>query len=240
MPRPAWLVVTILALVHVALARGVAARAGGAPVTYVFTPLVDVVPGGVPVSAGEAAALAAEAKNRVDARDIQQAYARLGSTISLDDLLRGVEEIEAGATPLDAAQRAKVHEVLRRAQADHAAVSAVQAEILDLEADLAVQVEGILAALPPETRARVEARARADAPAKGAGPRPPGAPGGLGAPTQPSAPGGPGAPTQPSAPGGPGAPPAPGSPGAAPPAAPAAPGAPGAPAAPGAAPGAPR
>jgi hypothetical protein len=229
MPRPAWLVVAILAFVHVALAQGVAARAGGAPVTYVFTPLVDVVPGGVPVSAGEAAALAAEAKNRVDARDIQQAYARLGSTISLDDLLRGVEEIEAGAAPLDAAQRATVQEVLRRAQADHAAVSAVQAEILDLEADLAAQVEAILVALPPETRARVEARAQADAPSKGAGPRPPGAPGGPGGPTPPGAPGT----APPGAPGAPGAAPpaAPGAPAAAPPGAPgdaSVPGAPGA------------
>ncbi|MDP2314489.1 MAG: hypothetical protein Q8P41_16420 [Pseudomonadota bacterium] len=159
---PAWGVVVALVLAQIGLAEGVARRAGERSVTYVFTPMVDVVPGGVPLTAGEASDLAAQARNQVDARDIQKAYGRLGSTISLDDLLRGVEGLEASGALSDE-QRERVRAVLTDAQADHAAVVAVQEEILALEAVVSTQVEALLAALPPETRARVEQRVGASA-----------------------------------------------------------------------------
>ncbi|MDP2309601.1 MAG: hypothetical protein Q8P18_26510 [Pseudomonadota bacterium] len=149
----------MLAIGQAALAHVATTRAVERSVTYVFTPLVDVVPGGVPLSAGEAAELSADVRNQVDARDIQQAYARLGSTISLDDLLRGVEGLEASGS-LAGPQRERVRAALARAQADHAAVYAVQEEILTLEADLARQGEALLTALPAETRARIEAAGR--------------------------------------------------------------------------------
>ena len=53
--------------------------------------------------------LAADARSQVDARDIQQAYARMGSTISLDDLLRGVESLD-GNTVDRASEMAKMAE----------------------------------------------------------------------------------------------------------------------------------
>ena len=161
MPRLGWNVVAALAGVHLVLAALVARRAAESPLTYVFTPLVDVVPGGVPLSAGEAATLAAEAKNQVDARDIQKAYARMGSVLSLDDLLRGVEAIDAGSTALSDGQRTAVRGILDAAREKHQAVVAVQTEILDLERSLDGQAASVLAQLPGETRARVEARARA-------------------------------------------------------------------------------
>ncbi|MES2639089.1 MAG: hypothetical protein V4850_06385 [Myxococcota bacterium] len=154
-PSAPWVLVGVLALAQVASAQVATSRVAARSVTYVFTPLVDVVPGGVPLSGGEAADLAAGARNQVDARDMQQAYARLGSTISLDDLLRGVEGLEASGA-LTGPQRDRVRRVLTQASADHAAVYAVQAEILTLEADLARQSEALLAALPAETRARID------------------------------------------------------------------------------------
>lgn len=151
--RSPWSVVVVLGALQVALSAGTLARGHGG-VTYVFTPLVDVVPGGVPLSAGEASDLASEAKNQVDARDIQRAYARLGSTISLDNLLRGVDALE----DLTPAQEVRVATILTRATSDHRAVRAVQGEILDLEAGLDRQGQEILALLPEEARRRVGSR----------------------------------------------------------------------------------
>jgi hypothetical protein len=93
----------------------------------------------------------------VDARDIQKAYARLGSNVSLNDLLDGFALIEP---TLSAGQRTRIAAVLTGAREKHRAVYAVQDEILRLEADLDRQVDAILTALPPETRARVEAKGK--------------------------------------------------------------------------------
>jgi hypothetical protein len=136
--RPPHIAVLALAAMNLALAGAGWARAR--PVTYVFTPLVDVVPGAV--DGPEAAALEAGAKHRVDARDMQDAYARLGSTMSLDDLLRGVEALD----DLSAGQKARIGEVLARAKADHAAVVDVQREILDLERRLDAEVASLSSA----------------------------------------------------------------------------------------------
>lgn len=156
MPRLPWIVVALLGAVHLALSTYVAARSARSP-TYVFTPLVDVVPGGVPLTGEEASQLTADAKNKVDARDIQKAYARMGSNVSLNDLLDGFTYIEP---TLSEAQRTAIAGVLTRAQEQHRAVYAVQGEILTLEADIDRQVTSILATLPADTRARVDARGR--------------------------------------------------------------------------------
>lgn len=152
MVRP-WVVVAALALVQVGLAWRAQTRPAG--VTYVFTPLVDVVPGGLPLDAAEASELKAEAKNAVDARDIQKAFARLGSNLSLVDLLRGVETLD----DLTPDQRRRIGDVLTAAKRDHDAVVAVQREILDLERQLDGQVQGVMAALTPEQQAAVRAKA---------------------------------------------------------------------------------
>lgn len=159
---------------HVALAWLAALGAGASP-TYVFTPLVDVVPGGAPLSAGEASELVAEAKNAVDARDVQRAYARLGSTLSLDDLLRGVE----GLDDLSDGQRARIAAVLEDARAKHRQAWEVQDEILRLEARLDGEASAVLSALPEDVRGRVAttrpgpagtARGAGAAPGAGQGP----------------------------------------------------------------------
>jgi hypothetical protein len=136
-------VVAVLALVQLVLSAMVLRAGVPAGITYVFTPMVDVVPGGAPLSAGEAAAVANDLRTQVDARDIQQAYARMGSTMSLDDLLRGVESLPDAGVPLDAGHAQAVGDLLRQARADHDAMRAVQAEILDLERDLDARVARI-------------------------------------------------------------------------------------------------
>lgn len=132
-------------------------RARTAHTTYVFTPMTDVVPGGAPLSAGEAQALAVDVRHQLDARDMQTAYARMGATMSLNDLLRGVEVLEQEGK-LAPEQRVRLDAILTAARADHQAAVDVQREILDLEAKIGGSTGQILAGLPPEVRARVEAR----------------------------------------------------------------------------------
>jgi len=117
--------------------------------TYVFTPMVDVIPGGAPLTAAEAAALATDLRTQVDARDIQQAYARMGSTLSVEDLVRGIEGLPDAGVPLDAGQRARVGAILTRTKGDVAELRAVQARILDLEASITADVAALGASAPP-------------------------------------------------------------------------------------------
>ena len=134
-----WYVAGGLLAVHLILTAVLLSR--DRPITYVFTPLVDAVPG--KVSAEEGAVLQAEAKHAADARDIQRAYARLGSTFSLDDLLRGVE----GLSDLSPEQRARLQAILVAAREDHAEVLRVQQELLALEPQLQAQIARVSAGM---------------------------------------------------------------------------------------------
>ena len=153
-PSAPWLVVALLSLAQAGLAWATWGRARGSGTTYVFTPLVEVVPGGVPLDGVEAEALLADTRHRVDQREIQKAYGRLGSTLDLDTLLRGVEGLDAAGRPLTDAQRRRIGEVLEAASADHARLVEVQGRILDLEARIGLHVGRVLEALPPDVRAR--------------------------------------------------------------------------------------
>ena len=102
--------------------------------TYVLTPIVDVVPQGAPLEAAEVAALMASLRTPEDPDNVQDAFATLGSTLNLHDLLRGVESLKDTDIPLSSAQSAVIAKSLERAQGDHAALVALQEEILVMEA----------------------------------------------------------------------------------------------------------
>lgn len=158
-----WALAALLVVAQAALGYLAWERARVQHTTYVFTPMVDVVPGGAPLTAGEAEALAVDVRNQVDARDMQSAYARLGATLSLDDLLRGVEALDAEGR-LTEADRARVRAVLEAARTQHRDAVDVQRRILDAEAAIADEVAATLALLPPDVRARVESRAQGGPP----------------------------------------------------------------------------
>lgn len=145
----------MLVVVQGALGAAAVVRAREQHTVYVLTPLVDVVPGGAPLGAVEAQQLTADLRRTPEARDMQLAYARLGSTLSLDDLLRGVEALEAAGEPLAPAQAAAVGGILSQARSDHAEIIRIQQEILDTESSIGAQVDQLLARLPAEQRARV-------------------------------------------------------------------------------------
>ena len=153
-----WALAALLILVQGALGFAAWQRARVQHTTYVFTPMVDVVPGGAPLTAGEAEALQVDVRRQVDARDMQSAYARLGATLSLDDLLRGVEALDREGKLSDG-DRECLRAILDAAREEHREAVDVQRKILDQEAAIAAEVAATLAALPPDVRERVEARA---------------------------------------------------------------------------------
>ena len=134
----------VLALVHLGWAAWDLRHPPRPPVTYVFTPLVDVWPEGPALTAEEGRALGPALRGGIDAREISQAYARMGSTLSLAELLVGVEALEREGA-LSASQREALARVLDAARADHEALVTVQGEILDLEGRIAARVAAIQA-----------------------------------------------------------------------------------------------
>jgi len=170
-----WLgIAAVLAVSQVGLAFAVWKQASQNHTIYVMNPMVDVVPGGNPLDRSEAEALVADVRHQADARDMQSAYAWLGSTLSLDGLLRGVEALDAAGAPLDPAQALKVRAILDGAASEHARIRDVQAEALDAEAQIQTEIEAIAVLLPPDQADRVrQAAAPREAPgSRPAAPRP--------------------------------------------------------------------
>ena len=153
--RAAWGVVAALGAVEIGLSWLSWDRARQEHVVYVLTPMVDVVPGGAPLTGEEAARLGPALRTQADARDMQSAFAWLGSTLSLDDLLRGVESLEASPHPLAPEQREAARAVLEAARADHAEIVKLQRDILADEAAIGADVAAVLALLPPEEQGRL-------------------------------------------------------------------------------------
>ncbi len=151
----------LLSVAHLALA--VVQRP--AAQTVVLTPFIYAE--GPPLSAEEGVALAAR-RGAADARDIADGYSTLGSTLSLAELLAGVEGL-SGPQALDAGQQAAVGEILAAARAQHAELVDVQTQTLDLEAAIADRVQRI--------EARRRGRPVAAPPPSAPSPTPPPSPG---------------------------------------------------------------
>ena len=154
--RIGWFSVAVLALIQLGLAiEGFSEKP---PITtYVLTPVVDVVPQGSPLSVEETGALLAGLRTPEDASEVQAAFATLGSTLTLHDLLRGVEALEGTDAALSGAQSSAIDTVLEDAASQHEALVKVQEEILVLEAKLGRDVNRMMMRLPAEDRTRIVA-----------------------------------------------------------------------------------
>ena len=60
-------------------------------------------------------------------------YAHLGSTLSIDDVLQGIDSLEKSSSPLTASQKAKVMELVTQFRSEHQQMRSVQRELLQLE-----------------------------------------------------------------------------------------------------------
>ncbi|MEC8276358.1 MAG: hypothetical protein VX026_01500 [Myxococcota bacterium] len=108
--------------------------------TYVLTPMVDILPEGAPLDSDEQKNLLSELRHQADARDMQQAYSRLGATLSLYDILRGIGNLDKSDYPLSRSQKQRIEKLLTHAQDTHTALRVVQKNILDIERTLATQL----------------------------------------------------------------------------------------------------
>lgn len=142
--RIPWVLALLLALGNLVLAARTPAPL--ARTTYVLTPLVDVVPGTVHLSEEEGQALRLDLREQAEARDMQQAYAWLGATLSFDDLLR---LLEASPDSLDEDRRAELSRILEGARADRQELLQVQRRILELEGRLAGEAAALRGRLEP-------------------------------------------------------------------------------------------
>jgi hypothetical protein len=172
--RLAWVLAAFFAATQLVLAWVSWDAARASSVTYVFTPILDVEPAGAPLSADEAARLDSDLPHGMDRSDVSGAFALLGSTLSLDDLLHGVEKLEAAGKPLDAHQSKRIGSTLAGARDDYRSMIEVQSDILDTELVLRQQIDELLALLPPDVASRIpqssKAPVRAPAPASGSSP----------------------------------------------------------------------
>ena len=108
--------------------------------TYVLTPMVDILPEGAPLDSDEQKNLLSELRHQADARDMQEAYSRLGATLSLYDILRGIGNLDKSDYPLSRSQKQRIEKLLTHAQDTHTALRVVQKNILDIERTLATQL----------------------------------------------------------------------------------------------------
>ena len=108
--------------------------------TYVLTPMVDILPEGPPLTTTEQDNLLGELRHQPEARDMQMAYSRMGATLSLHDLLRGIGGLEKTQYKLSARQTKRIEKLLTRAQETHGKLRDTQRDILDTERILAAQL----------------------------------------------------------------------------------------------------
>ena len=151
-----WILAIVLAGINLSLAIS-GSQQQAAETTYVLTPIVDVIPQGAPLESSEVEALMASLRTPQDPSNVQDAYATLGSTLTLHDLLRGVSSLASTQVPLTPSQSEAISATLEAAEADHAALVEVQEKILALEAKLGRDVNRIMMRLPAEDRTRIAA-----------------------------------------------------------------------------------
>ena len=107
---------------------------------YVLTPMIDLLPEGTPVHSEEKADFLAGLRHQEEARDIQKAYGYLGATLSLHDLLRGIDSLERSSVPLQDDQRQVLLQKLERAQSRHQELQLIQRSLIELEQDIVQDV----------------------------------------------------------------------------------------------------
>ena len=108
--------------------------------TYVLTPMVDIIPEGAPLDKAEQNQLLSELRHQAEAKDMKAAYSRMGATLSLYDILRGIGSLENSEQPLSRRQKRRIEKLLTKAQDTHSALRVVQKDILDIERALAEQL----------------------------------------------------------------------------------------------------
>ena len=108
---------------------------------YVLTPFYQTVPEGSTWTAAEVEALGGEMPNALEARDMANGYARLGSTLSVDDVIKGIDGLAGSDYPLSSSQQSEIQQEIQRLIDDRRQIMIVQQDLLQLERRLSIQAK---------------------------------------------------------------------------------------------------
>ena len=107
--------------------------------TYVLTPMVDIIPEGAPLDKAEQNQLLSELRHQAEAKDMKAAYSRMGATLSLYDILRGIGSLENSEQPLSRRQKRRIENPDQSSRHPQRTPSGSK-DILDIERALAEQL----------------------------------------------------------------------------------------------------
>ena len=108
---------------------------------FVLTPIYQVVPKGSVWTAEELAEINAEMPNALEARDMQKAYASLGSTLTVDDVIKGVDALSRSNHPLSQEQKQDIQRQISDLRGRHQEMVQVQRELIRLESQLVTKTK---------------------------------------------------------------------------------------------------
>ena len=131
--------IAVLLGVNLMLAIGIAMLTHSKSTRFVLTPIYQVVPKGSVWTADELADINAEMPNALEARDMQKAYASLGSTLTVDDVIKGIDALSTSDYPLSPKQEETVRTQIRALKESHKEIVRVQRELIRLENRLVAQ-----------------------------------------------------------------------------------------------------
>jgi len=103
---------------------------------FVLTPIYQVVPKGSVWTPEELAKINAEMPNALEARDMQNAYASLGSTLTVDDVIKGIDSLSSSSYPLTKRQEQDVRTQIAGLRGSHQEMVQIQRELIRLENQL--------------------------------------------------------------------------------------------------------
>lgn len=133
--------VVFLMGVNLVLAIVIAMNAKKESKRFVLTPIYQVVPKGSVWTAEELSAMNAEMPNALEARDMHKAYASLGSTLTVDDVIKGVDALSTSSYPLTTAQQQVIKTQIGLLRNDHKEMVQAQEELIRLENRLVKQTK---------------------------------------------------------------------------------------------------
>ena len=108
---------------------------------YVLTPFYQTVPEGSTWTVAEVEALGGEMPNALEARDMANGYARLGSTLSVDDVIKGIDGLAQSDYPLSPSQQSEIQQEIQRLIEERRQIMIVQQDLLQLERRLSIQAK---------------------------------------------------------------------------------------------------
>ncbi len=104
-----------------------------ADTVYVLTPFLKVVSDDGVWTTNEVEQLQTKLPRALEARDMASGYSHLGSTLSIDDVLMGIDSLQDSPSPLTKVQHSKISALITSVSSHHREMRAIQRELIEIE-----------------------------------------------------------------------------------------------------------